>query len=96
MEPKKSMDIENHVFGTDQFIGEVEYWNKGIGQLLVSSMVDFLTKKMNANRVVMTPRIGNKRAIKCYEKCGFKKVKILPKYELHEGEYHDCWLMEYK
>ncbi len=86
---------EKNIFGMDQFIGEVEYWNKGIGKLLVSSIVDFLIEEKKAKRVVMDPRLRNTRAIKCYEKCGFKKVKILPKYELHEGEYQDCWLMEY-
>lgn len=87
---------EEIVYGTDQFIGEVAYWNKGIGTLLVSSMVQFLTEEKKAIRVVMDPQTRNKRAIRCYEKCGFKKVKFLPKNEWHEGEYQDCWLMEYK
>ena len=76
--------FEESVFGTDQFIGEVEYWNKGIGKLLVTSIVDFLIEEKKASKVVMDPRIGNSRAIRCYEKCGFKKVKLLPEYELHE------------
>ena len=42
------------------------------------------------------PQAWNERAIRCYEKCGFKKVKLLPKHELHEGEYRDCWQIEYK
>lgn len=83
-------------YGTDQFIGEVEYWNKGIGTLLVTSIVTYLVKNKNADRVVMDPQIRNVRAIRCYEKCGFKKVKVLPKRELHEGVYQDCWLIEYK
>lgn len=84
------------IYGTDQFIGEVEYWNKGIGTLLVTSIVTYLVKNKNADRVVMDPQIRNVRAIRCYEKCGFKKVKVLPKRELHEGVYQDCWLIEYK
>lgn len=84
-----------NVYGTDQFIGEVDYWNKGIGTLLVSSMVHFLTEVKNADRVVMDHQVRNTRAIRCYEKCGFKKVKILGKNELHEGVYQDCWLIEY-
>jgi aminoglycoside 6'-N-acetyltransferase len=84
-----------NIYGMDQFIGEVEYWNKGIGTLLVTSMVKFLLEDKNADRVVMDPQTKNVRALKCYEKCGFKKVKILPKRELHEGEYQDCWLIEY-
>ena len=87
--------VEEGVFGMDQFIGEAAYWNKGIGTLLVSSIVDYLTDEMKASKVVMDPRVSNTRAIRCYEKCGFKKVKILPEYELHEGIYEDCWLIEY-
>ena len=84
-----------NVYGTDQFIGEIEYWNRGIGTLLVTSMIQFLMEHKNANRIVMDPQTRNTRAIKCYEKCGFKKVKMLPGRELHEGEYRDCWLIEY-
>lgn len=58
-------------------------------------MVNYLIHDKNADRVVMDPHVRNTRAIRCYEKCGFKKVEILPKRELHEGEYQDCWLMEY-
>ena len=87
--------IHENVYGTDQFIGEVEYWNTGIGTLLVRAMTKFLIEHKKADRVVMDPQTRNTRAIKCYEKCGFNKVKFLPKRELHEGEYRDCWLMEY-
>ncbi|MFD1851386.1 GNAT family N-acetyltransferase [Oceanobacillus bengalensis] len=83
------------IYGMDQFIGEVSYWNKGIGTLLVSSMVTFLIEHKEAERVVMDPQTWNTWAIRCYEKCGFKKVRILPNHELHEGEYRDCWLIEY-
>ncbi|MFB4169365.1 GNAT family N-acetyltransferase [Virgibacillus sp. JSM 102003] len=85
---------EENIYGTDQFIGEAAYWNKGIGTLLVSSMISYLIQNKKADRVVMDPQTRNARAIKCYEKCGFKKVKVLPKRELHEGVYQDCWLME--
>ncbi|RLL48362.1 GNAT family N-acetyltransferase [Oceanobacillus piezotolerans] len=87
--------VTENIYGIDQFIGEVDYWNRGIGTLLVSSMVDFLTSEKNADRVVMDPQVRNIRAIRCYEKCCFKKVKLLPKKELHEGVYEDCWLIEY-
>jgi aminoglycoside 6'-N-acetyltransferase len=87
--------VDGNIFGVDQFIGEVEYWNKGIGTLLVKSMVNYLIEKKAADRVVMDPQTRNVRALRCYEKCGFKKVKLLPNRELHEGVYQDCWLIEY-
>jgi len=83
------------IFGMDQFFGEPNYWNRGFGQLLVRSMVQFLIEAKQAEKIVMDPQTWNERAIRCYEKCGFKKVKLLPKHELHEGELRDCWLIEY-
>ena len=90
------VDSKKVIYGMDQFIGEVSYWNKGIGTKLVSSVVEFLIREKGAGRIVMDPRMQNDRAIYCYEKCGFTKVELLPKRELHEGAYHDCWLMEYR
>ena len=87
---------DENIYGMDQFIGEVSFWNKGIGTLLVTSMVTFLIRDKKADRVVMDPQTRNTRALKCYEKCGFKKVKLLTKHELHEGVYQDCWLIEYE
>lgn len=82
------------IFGTDQFIGETKYWGQGIGKELMKAMINFLIKEKAAHKIVLDPQTWNERAIKCYEKSGFVKVKILPKHELHEGELKDCWLME--
>ena len=87
--------LEEMIYGMDQFIGDPTYWNKGIGTQLVRSVVTYLTREIGAHRIVMDPQVQNDRAIRCYEKCGFKKVKLLPRHELHEGEFRDCWLIEY-
>ncbi len=85
--------VSDRVYGTDQFIGEPVYWNKGIGQFFVSKMIKYLFEEIKANIVVMDPQVSNVRAIACYEKCGLQKKKILKKHEKHEGEWRDCWLM---
>jgi aminoglycoside 6'-N-acetyltransferase len=59
-------------------------------------MVDYLINTKRADKVVMDPQTWNERAIQCYEKCGFRKVKLLPKHEFHEGDYRDSWLIEYR
>lgn len=89
-------DFVGNLFGMDQFIGETEFWNRGIGTALVLSMSEYLITSKNADAIVMDPQAWNGRAIRCYEKCGFKKIRLLPKHEYHEGEYRDCWLIEYK
>lgn len=88
-------DMKEKIYGTDQFIGEASHWNQGIGKLLVSAMIDYLIHVLEADKIVMDPQTWNTRAVACYEKCGFKKIKLLPKNEWHEGELRDCWLMEY-
>ena len=84
-----------NIYGMDQFVGEVNYWNKGIGTQLINLMVNFLVEQKKADKIAMDPQTWNVRAISCYEKCGFRKVKLLSKNELHEGEYRDCWVIEY-
>ena len=54
-----------------------------------------MTNEKGANAVILDPHADNPRAIRCYEKVGFKKIKFLPKHELHDGEKVDCYLMEY-
>ncbi len=83
------------IYGTDQFIGEPSLWNKGIGTNLMKTVVEYLVNEKNANRILLDPQCRNSRAISCYEKCGFKKIRLLPENEMHEGKLEDCWLMEY-
>lgn len=87
-------DEKEVVYGMDQFIGEVDHLNKGIGTQLVKATVDYILRERNANKIIMDPQVWNERAIKCYEKCGFMKKKYLEQHEWHEGEYRDCWLIE--
>jgi aminoglycoside 6'-N-acetyltransferase len=86
-------ELEGRIFGMDQFIGEKDYWNKGIGKQLVQSTVEHLINVLGADHIVIDPQTWNLRAIACYEKCGFQKMKLLPKHEWHEGEMRDCLLM---
>lgn len=84
---------ELRVFGIDQFIGEPELWGKGIGRAFVRLICEFLRDGLGAQAVVLDPHADNLRAIRCYEACGFRKVKMLPEHELHDGVMVDCWLM---
>ncbi|MDQ0112359.1 GNAT family N-acetyltransferase [Paenibacillus harenae] len=88
-------DSNGKIFGMDQFIGEPAYWNRGIGSRLIKDTVQYLIHHHGATIIVMDPQAWNARAIRVYEKSGFVKIKLLPKHELHEGEYRDCWLIEY-
>ena len=84
------------VFAADQFIGEPEYWSRGIGTKYMKTVLDFLRIQENAEAVILDPHKSNARAIRAYGKAGFKIIAELPEHELHEGEKVDCYLMEYK
>lgn len=58
-------------------------------------MVVYLIDEKLVQKVVMDFQIWNVWVIVCYEKCGFRKIRLLREYELYEGQMRDCWLMEY-
>jgi aminoglycoside 6'-N-acetyltransferase len=82
------------VYGTDQFLGEVSCWNRGLGTGSISLLLRYLFETKWARKGILDPHMMNLRAIRCYEKCGFRKVKILRAHEMHEGMLRDAWLME--
>ena len=84
------------VYCIDQFIGEPDYWNKGIGTDYIKLILKFLGEEKNADAVILDPHQDNIRALRCYQKAGFHIIKNLPEHELHEGEMKDCYLMEYR
>ena len=55
-------DNSKIVYAMDQFIGEVDYWNKGIGTSFLELMSNYLKKRYNAERLLLDPHISNKRA----------------------------------
>jgi aminoglycoside 6'-N-acetyltransferase len=87
------LEETDNVYAMDLFIGETQYWNQGIGTKLISAVVNYLFEQLQAVKVVIDPQVWNTRAIRCYEKCGFAKIKLLREYKLHEGKYWNCWLM---
>ncbi len=55
------------------FIGEKTFWNQGIGTEATSLLLDFAFNILNLHNVYLSVMSYNKRAIRCYEKIGFKK-----------------------
>ena len=87
--------FEEHgkVYALDLFIGEPAYWGRGLGAEFICWLLDYLFEQKGADWVILDPHVDNERAIRAYEKSGFRKLKLLPAHELHEGKLVDCWLM---
>ena len=79
-------------YGLDIVIGETDFWGKGFGTRIISQLSGFLFEK-GAGIIFIAPQSWNKRAIRCYEKAGFKPLKIITDMELHDDEYKDGLLM---
>ncbi len=63
------------VYGIDTFIGKENKLNKGLGTAMVKGFLSFLFNELSANEVRVDPRPDNFRAIRCYEKAGFRQVQ---------------------
>ncbi|MDD4805188.1 MAG: GNAT family protein [Candidatus Cloacimonetes bacterium] len=76
------------------FIGEKTYWNQGIGAEATSLILDFGFNIMNLNSISLEVVKFNRRAVKCYEKVGFKYVGARRNAQFMAGEYHDILIYD--
>jgi aminoglycoside 6'-N-acetyltransferase len=88
-----AFDGRGKIFALDLFIGEPQFWNKGLGTRFLTLILRYLFEQQGADWTILDPHVDNQRAIRAYEKAGFRKLKLLRQHELHEGKRVDCWLM---
>ena len=62
------------VRGIDQFLADVHSAGHGIGTQMVREFVQFLFEDPAVTRIQADPAPSNLRAIRCYEKAGFRRV----------------------
>jgi len=56
------------------FIGEKDYWGKGIATLATWQLLRYAKERLNLKRVYLVVNPQNTPAIRVYEKCGFVRV----------------------
>ena len=69
-----------------------EYWGRGIGSRLMEMMVDFAVKS-GIEILYLEVRADNGRAVKLYERFGFKKIGTYNKFFKIDNLYYDAYLM---
>lgn len=74
-------------------IGERKLWDKGYGTDVVRTVTRLAFEKLNLNRVWLTVLAPNARAIRAYEKCGFKREGTLRQESYVDGKYLDAIVM---
>jgi RimJ/RimL family protein N-acetyltransferase len=70
------LDIEhlNQTAEAGIVIGDKSFWNKGYGAEALSLLIDYGFKALNLHNIMLRVWEPNERAVKCYEKIGFKQI----------------------
>lgn len=87
------IDFKNRIAKVGIFIGPRENLGKGYGSDAMKLLVDFLFKEMNMNKITLNVFGYNKRAVRSYEKCGFKLEAVGREAMYRYGRYHDEYTM---
>ena len=75
------------------FIGNKSYWSKGYGTEALKLMMGHGFDQLNLHRIFLIVMSFNTRAIRAYEKVGFKKEAVFREHVYANGKYHDDYLM---
>ena len=76
------------------FIGDKSYWSQGIGTEATRLILDYGFNVLNLNNISLEVYAFNKRAIRCYEKVGFKLAGCRRNYLFMAGKYHDVLIYD--
>jgi len=84
------IDLENKRVELDIIIGAKENMGKEYGSDALKTLIKYLFKNFNINKIWIAARVNNPRAIRAYEKAGFKKEGVLREEDYFEGKFVDC------
>ena len=89
-----NIDNINQTADVGIFIGDKNYWNKGYGTEAFSLLLDYGFKALNLHNIFLKVYSYNKRAIKSYEKIGFKVIGVRRGALYRNLERHDEIFMD--
>jgi diamine N-acetyltransferase len=74
-------------------IGEKSSWGQGYGTDATRTILRFAFSELNLHRVELEVMAFNARALRVYQKVGFKHEGTRRDRIFHEGRYHDAHIM---
>ncbi len=83
------IDWKNSVVEVGIFIGDKSLWGKGFGSDAMKVLMAFVFEQLNINKIKLEVFSFNQRAIKSYEKCGFRVEGVLREEIFRNGKYFD-------
>ncbi len=89
----QNIDLKNRtaVFGI--FIGDPNYQNQGYGTDATRTLLRYAFEQLGLNRVELEVYDFNPRAIRTYEKAGFRRDGVRRQALYRDGGFHDIYLM---
>lgn len=90
----QELDPDYRHAGMDIFVVE-RAQGRGVGTDAVRALARWLVELVGHHRLVIDPAVDNERAIRCYERVGFRPVGVMRRYERGaDGTWHDNLLMD--
>lgn len=68
-------DIHNRIGNYHIFIGEKDYWGKGVAKMASVQIIEYGFNVLGLNQIKLNVRPANKSALNLYTSLGFKKIK---------------------
>jgi RimJ/RimL family protein N-acetyltransferase len=88
-----ALEQENRRAQMGIIIGHKAYWGKGYGTDAIRAVLGWAFNYLNLNRISLTVFAYNKRAIRCYQKCGFQHEGTMRQARYVNGQYYDELMM---
>ncbi|MFA6215210.1 MAG: GNAT family protein [Patescibacteria group bacterium] len=85
----REIDFDNQTGVLSVNIGETKFWGQGYATEATKLVSEFFFNKLKLNRIELGVISKNIGAIKCYQKCGFKKEGVKKKAHFKNGKFYD-------
>jgi RimJ/RimL family protein N-acetyltransferase len=84
----RQVDVLSDAAGVDLFIGEERFLHRGLGSGIIRAFLrDFVFADERVGRCIIGPDERNARAIRAYEKAGFRYLRTVPIEDEPAPEY---------
>ena len=83
------IDRDNRNVEFDMLIGDKQYWSQGLGSDALTIFIRYLFTNFSLNRIWLGTHSYNQRALRAYEKVGFKREGVLREDAYMDGKFID-------
>lgn len=84
-----NINWKNRTAITGAFIGEKDYWGKGLGSEAKMILLDYAFNTLNLRKICSTVIAFNERSYRYSLKCGYKEEGRLKEHHFKHGTYWD-------